>query len=229
MKHQRTFFYFLFWRSPEFEHKNRFSFGEDLFFFFGDHMKIRTKVCHFPCVFWTSRNQTCVIFELSPGPPSALGAPDSTIGSLSFVASEYHDFRKKIVSITSENLEIRKTLSGLTEANGMMDKNLTKTKEQLEALEQYGGPNNLETHNILWTRNEKTNEIVKKIVNTLNVKLDYHDISISHRLYSNQTPKPYSPNINFNPTEAEANEHPLIIVRFAGLSMGHIFLSHSIP
>ena len=32
MKHQRPFF-FLFWRSPEFEHKNRFSFGEDLFFF----------------------------------------------------------------------------------------------------------------------------------------------------------------------------------------------------
>ena len=32
----------------------------------------------------------------------------STIGSLSFVASEYHDFREKLGSMTSENLELRK-------------------------------------------------------------------------------------------------------------------------
>ena len=32
----------------------------------------------------------------------------NTIGSLSFVASEYHDFREKIDSKTSENLELRK-------------------------------------------------------------------------------------------------------------------------
>ena len=37
---------------------------------------------------------------------------DSTIGSLSFVASEYHHFREKIGSIglTSENLELRKKI-----------------------------------------------------------------------------------------------------------------------
>ena len=70
---------------------------------------------------------------------------DSTIGSLSFVASEYHDFRKKIASITYENLELRKNLSGLTETIGMMNKNLTKTEEQLEALEQYGRRDNLES------------------------------------------------------------------------------------
>ena len=73
---------------------------------------------------------------------------DSTIGSLSFVASEYRDFRKKIASITYENLELRKKLSGLTETIGMINKNLTKTEEQLEALEQYGRRDNLEIHNI---------------------------------------------------------------------------------
>ena len=45
------------------------------FFVCGDHLKIRRKVCHFPCLFWTAQSQRCVIFELSPGPPSALGAP----------------------------------------------------------------------------------------------------------------------------------------------------------
>ena len=57
----------------------------------------------------------------------------SNIGSLSFVASEYHDFRKKIACITYENLELRKNFRGLTETIGMMNKNPTKTDEQLEA------------------------------------------------------------------------------------------------
>ena len=139
---------------------------------------------------------------------------DSTIRSLSFVASEYHDFRGKIGSITSENLELRKKLSGLTGTIGIMNKNLAKIEEQLDALEQYGKRDNLEIHNIAWTKNEKMNEIVKKIANTLNAKLDDHDISTSHRIYSNQTPKPNSPNINLKQTEAEGYEHPPIIVRF---------------
>ena len=63
---------------------------------------------------------------------------NSTIESLSFVASEYYDFRDKIASITYENLELRKNLNGLTETIGMINKNLTKIEEQLEALEQYG-------------------------------------------------------------------------------------------
>ena len=139
---------------------------------------------------------------------------DSTIGSLSYVASEYHDFREKIGSTSSENLELRKKLSGLTETIAMMNKNLAKTEEQLDALQQDGRRNNLEIHNIPWTKNEKTNEIVKKIANALNLKLDDHNISTSHRIYSNQTPKPNSANINLKQSEAEGNEHLPIIVRF---------------
>ena len=127
---------------------------------------------------------------------------DSTIGSLSFVASEYYDFRDKIASITYENLELHKNLNILTETIGMMNKNLTKIEEQLEALKQYGRRDNLEIHNIPWTKNEATNKIVKKIANTLNVKLDDCDISTSHRLYFNKTPKPDSPNKKLNQTEA---------------------------
>ena len=65
-----------------------------------------------------------------------------------------------VIGITSKNLELRKKLSGLTETIGMMKKNLAKTEEQLDALEQYGRHDNLEIHNIPWTENEKTNEIV---------------------------------------------------------------------
>ena len=155
---------------------------------------------------------------------------DSTIGSLSFVASEYHDFQEKIASITYENLELRKSLSGLTETIGMMNKNLTKTEEQLEALEQHGRRDNLEIHNIPWTKNVTTKEIVQKIANTLNVKLDDCDISTSHRLYFNKTPKPDSPSKKLNQTEAEANEHPPIIVRFVNRDKrNEIFTKHLRP
>ena len=68
---------------------------EDLFFFFGNHIKIRTKLWHFsvktfflggrspqiqtkpwhiPRPFWSLQNWRCVIFELTPGPRLALGA-----------------------------------------------------------------------------------------------------------------------------------------------------------
>ena len=51
---------------------------EDLFFdwrpFFGDHIKILRKLCHFPRRFWSSQNWRCLIFELISGTCLALGA-----------------------------------------------------------------------------------------------------------------------------------------------------------
>ena len=43
--------------------------------FFKDHIKIWTKLWHFPRLFWSSQNRKCVIFELTPGSRLALGAP----------------------------------------------------------------------------------------------------------------------------------------------------------
>ena len=45
-------------------------------FFFGDYIIIRTKLLHFLRLFWSSQNRKSVIFELAPGPRSALSAPD---------------------------------------------------------------------------------------------------------------------------------------------------------
>ena len=40
------------------------------FSFFGDHMKTRTKLWHFPHLFWSSQNRRSVIFELTPCVPT---------------------------------------------------------------------------------------------------------------------------------------------------------------
>ena len=47
---------------------------EDLFFL--DHIKIRRKLCHFPILFWTTQNQSCIIFDLTPDPRLALGTSE---------------------------------------------------------------------------------------------------------------------------------------------------------
>ena len=69
--------------------RNQHGRPEDLFFLFGDHQistgktvkisgdhfKIWTKLRHFLRLFWSSQNRKFVIFELAPGPRSALSAP----------------------------------------------------------------------------------------------------------------------------------------------------------
>ena len=51
------------------------------FFFFTDHIKIRTKLWHFLRLFWSLQNRKSEIFELAPDPRSALGAPGYKIFS----------------------------------------------------------------------------------------------------------------------------------------------------
>ena len=53
---------------------------------------------------------------------------------------------------------------------------------QLDDFEQYGRRENLEIHGVPLKRDENTNETVKSVVSSLNVRLDDHQISTSHRL-----------------------------------------------
>ena len=58
-------------------------------FFFGDHVILAGKTArisvktflkrHFLRLFWNSHNRKSVIFELAPGPRSALGAPGQSM------------------------------------------------------------------------------------------------------------------------------------------------------
>ena len=98
---------------------------------------------------------------------------------------------------------------------------------QLEEFDQYGRCKNLEVHGIPWSQNETTNAIVKKVAESLKVKLDDKDISTSHRLYPNNKLIGNRPNKRQNPdqfayknstqTKAELNlnQHSPIIVKFS--------------
>ena len=66
--------FLIFCRSHQNSEKTVVFFYGDLFFF-GGHMKIQTKLWHFSGLFWSSQNRKCLIFELTPCPRLALGAP----------------------------------------------------------------------------------------------------------------------------------------------------------
>ena len=70
----------------------------------------------------------------------------------------------------------------------------------------YGRRKNLEIHGVPIERNENTNEIVKSVVSSLNVRLDDNQISTSHRLTGSYK--------KFQGNQA-TEQSPPIIVRFA--------------
>ena len=63
-----------FFEITKFRPEKPLKFRKDLFFS-GNHIVIRTKLRHFLRLFWSSQNRKSVIFELAPGPRSALGTP----------------------------------------------------------------------------------------------------------------------------------------------------------
>ena len=73
-QHVKTEGLFLFWRSHQNPEKTVAFFLEDLFFL-AITSKIRTKLWHFLRLFWSLQNRKSVMFQLAPGPRSALGAP----------------------------------------------------------------------------------------------------------------------------------------------------------
>ena len=57
-----------------------------------------------------------------------------------------------------------------------------KEIEKVDALEQYGRRQNLEIVGVPVKDNENTNAIVMEVARLMNVKVEPHHISISHRL-----------------------------------------------
>jgi len=96
---------------------------------------------------------------------------DHLLGSVSYLADEYDDFRAKIPETTRFSHDI---------SNLKLSINEIMTKQ--ESLEQYGRRDNLELHGIPEQKNENTNFIVKKFASKLNLKLEDQHISTSHRL-----------------------------------------------
>ena len=128
------------------------------------------------------------------------------LGSLTYLADEYDDFN---VKLTSNSQVSQRNLINICELKKEVDYIICKqnvAEAQLDDLEQYGRRENLEIHGVPLKRDENTNEIVKSVVSSLNVRLDDHQISTSHRLASS-----YEKIQRSQATE----QPPPIIVRFA--------------
>ena len=131
---------------------------------------------------------------------------DHILGSLTYLADEYDDFN---VKLTANSQVSQRNLINICELKKEVDYIICKqnvAEAQLDDLEQYGRRENLEIHGVPLKRDENTNEIVKSVVSSLNVRLDDHQISTSHRLASS-----YKKIQRSQATE----QPPPIIVRFA--------------
>ena len=123
------------------------------------------------------------IDSLKQGVSILIEKTDYILGSLTYLADEYDDFN---VKLTVNSQVSQKNFIDICELKKKVDYVIRKqnvAEAQLECLlEQYGRRENLEIHGVPLKRDENTNETVKSVVNSLNVRLDDNQISTSHRL-----------------------------------------------
>ena len=89
------------------------------------------------------------------------------------------------VRLTANSRVSQKNVIDICELDKEVDYVIRKqnvAEAQLDDLKQYGRGENLEIHGVPLKRDENTNEIVKSVASSLNVRLDDHQISTSHRL-----------------------------------------------
>ena len=87
----------------------------------------------------------------------------------SFIAKEYDEFCKCSTEFERCHFLPHQKIK-------KFNKKQIKSEKGLERLEQYNRHKNLKIHGIPFTQNKKTNKIVKKVANILNVKLENKDI-----------------------------------------------------
>ena len=90
-------------------------------------------------------------------------ASDYALGSLSYLANEYDDFRIKIAESANLAENNQATLIRLDHRTRQIEINQKETATELEQLEQYGRRENLEIHGIPINKEESTNQIVKHV------------------------------------------------------------------
>jgi len=106
-------------------------------------------------------------------------------------------------NLFSENLILKKEIKYLKKTVTDLNLKINSTELKLDGFEQYIRIENLEIHGVPLKNGENTNNIVMKLAENLNVKLDNRDISTSHRLLTN------------GKSDSKLNLPPLIIVRFS--------------
>ena len=63
---------------------------------------------------------------------------DHTLGSLTYIASEYDNFSTKIIRLKKQSQDVTQEITYINEKLGIFRKRQSETEKQLEELEQYG-------------------------------------------------------------------------------------------
>ena len=124
--------------------------------------------------------------------------------SVSFLSTQYDDLLPKLsnlettsTSIIEENICLKSELQKATN-------DLQMVKQELNNAEHYSRRDCLEIRGIPLQRNEICNNLVKKVGDLIGVKVDDHDISVSHRL-------PGSAQRQSNTSQAARNDSTIIV------------------
>ena len=123
---------------------------------------------------------------------------------VSFLSTQYDDLLPKLsnletisTSIIEENICLKSELQKATN-------DLQMVKQELNNAEQYSRRDCLEIRGIPLQRNEICNNLVKKVGDLIGVKVDDHDMSVSHRL-------PGSAQRKSNTSQAARNDSTIIV------------------
>ena len=124
--------------------------------------------------------------------------------SQAFISQQYDDLKSEYSKVLTANKEQKKEIDNLKSDSANLKMQEVKEIEKVDALEQYGRRQNLETVGVPVKDNENTNAIVLNVARLMNVKVEPHHISISHRL----------PIKLKDPVDSARKPHPVILARF---------------
>ena len=124
--------------------------------------------------------------------------------SQAFISQQYDDLKSEYSKVLTANKEQKKEIGNLKSDSANLKMQGVKEIEKVDALEQYGRRQNLEIVGVSVKDNENTNAIVLEVARLMNVKVEPHHISISHRL----------PIKLKDPVDSARKPHPVILARF---------------
>ena len=136
---------------------------------------------------------------------SALKAEVSELrNSQAFISQQYDDLKSEYSKVLTANKEQKKEINNLKSDSANLKMQGVKEIEKVDALEQYGHHQNLEIVCFPVKDNENTNAIVLEVARMMNVKVEHHHISTSHRL----------PIKLKDLVDSAKKPHPVILARF---------------
>lgn len=140
------------------------------------------------------------------------GKLDSIENSMKFLAEKYDSLLEEVVNLRAENKELKKEMEDLKRKEGSTWELADKLSVEVAELDQYGRRFNLEIHGLKVEgdpRNEKLEDVLKKVARDIRVEYDNGYIHQAHRLQPRRDGKP-----------------PTVIVQFFSKVTRDLWLQH---